>query len=89
MTIARPRVEDCGECVPGIPDVPEDVPITPTPEDECETGSEDISTTIDPDIITPPPDCWMNLILVKFNWKSGDGKVFVIWLIKLVFMQQK
>ncbi|KAJ6645564.1 hypothetical protein Bhyg_00770 [Pseudolycoriella hygida] len=65
LTVARPRnsppvpkVEDCGECADGVPDVPVDDIVTEPPDSEgCLSGEEDVTRDIPPEIITPPPPC--------------------------------
>lgn len=61
MTIARTLIrneEECGDCIPGVPDVPPDeVIVTPPPTDDCADGDLDVTVTLDPEHTTPAPPC--------------------------------
>lgn len=54
LTIARPRA-DCGSCEEGVPDVSNEVPVTPPPSDECASGELDVTGVTG--VTTDPPPC--------------------------------
>lgn len=54
--IIRPKAE-CSECQDGLPDVPVDFTVTPSPSDDCADGIIDVSRPLPPVTPAPPPPC--------------------------------
>ncbi len=55
-TNVRPNA-DCEECKDGVPYVPVEVTVTPSPPDYCAEGSVDESRPPPPVTPAPPPPC--------------------------------